>query len=262
MKHNAQVVAFALQKGGTGKTTTVANTAYILAELGKRVAVFDFDPQGNLSLAFGVDPDNLKFTIMDVIQKNCNISKIKFRKLGVDIYPANDQLSRLDMIIIKHANIFPKPGNVLEEIINTVRDQYDYILIDLPPSLGLLAINGLTAADGVVIPLQTEYFALSGLKRMLITINEIIIPEFNSRLKVLGILPTMHDNRLNLSVGVLERVKRITDKTPYRVFSAVIARATKFGLAPTKGVPAVKLYRNDPIIQEYREFVKELFGVE
>jgi len=223
--------------------------------------VFDFDPQGNLSLAFGVDPDELSLTIMDVIQKKCELKKIRFSKFGVDVYPANDLLSRLDMIIIRNPKQFPDPGNVLKEILDTVKEKYDYILIDLPPSLGLLTINGLTAADGIVIPMQTEYFALSGLKRMLNTLNEVILPEFNSEIKVLGILPTMHDSRLNLSAGVLEKAKRMLSDSPYRVFNATIARATKFGMAPAQGTPAVKLYKNDPVVQEYREFVKELFNI-
>ena len=257
----ALTVSFALQKGGTGKTTTVANTAYILAEAGKKVAVVDFDSQGNLSQAFGVDPDNLELTIMDVILGKCHLKDICFNKLSIDIYPANDWLSRLDMVLIKHSKEYPKPGHVLKNILDTIKNNYDYILIDLPPSLGLLTINGLTASDALIIPMQCEYFAMSGLRRMLSTINSVIIPDFNPDIKVMGVLPTMFDRRLNLNVSVLESVRKDLANSPYKVYDTCISRATKFGFAPIKGRPAVEIYKDDKAVQEYRNFVKEAFGV-
>jgi chromosome partitioning protein len=257
----AQVVAFALQKGGTGKTTTVANTAYILADAGKKVAVFDFDPQGNLALAIGIDPDTLPLTIIDVIMGDCELKKIRLNKFGIDLYPSNDWLARFELLLITKPGRFPDPWNVLKNIIDSVRDQYDYILIDLPPSLGVLTTNGLLASDGIIIPMQTEFFALSGLRNMISNLNDFIAPTFKHEVNVLGILPTMYDARLNLSVTVLETVKDTFLKTKYKVLKSAIARATKFGLAPTKGKIAVELYKDDPVIQFYREFVREVFGV-
>ena len=257
----AQVVAFCLQKGGTGKTTTVANTAYILAEAKKRTAVFDFDPQGNLALAFGIDPDTLPLTILDVIMGDCELKKIRINKSGVDIYPSNDWLARFELLLITKPGRFPNPWTVLKDIIDSVRDQYDYILIDLPPSLGVLTTNGLLASDGIIIPMQTEFFALSGLRNLISSINNFIIPTFNHKIKVLGILPTMFDGRLNLNVTVLENVKNAYLNSEYKVLTSVISRATKFGLAPTKGKIAAEIYKGDPVIQAYKAFVKEVFGV-
>jgi len=256
----AQIVAFCLQKGGTGKTTTVANTAYILADAGKKVAVFDFDSQGNLSLAYGIDPDTLPLTIIDVIMGDCEASKICINKFGVDIYPANDWLSRFELLLITKPNRFPEPWTVLKKIIDSVRENYDYILIDLPPSLGVLTTNGLLASDGVIIVMQTEFFALSGLRNMISSLNTFIIPTFKHDIKVLGILPTMFDARLNLNVSVLENVKNTFINTDYKVLSA-IPRATKFGLAPTKGKLAVEMYKDDQVVQSYRLLVKEVFGI-
>jgi len=257
----AQVVSFALQKGGTGKTTTVANIAYVLAEANKKVAVFDYDPQGNLSLAFGIDPDTLPLTIIDVIMGDCELDKIKIDKFGVSIYPANDWLSRFELLLITKPGRFPEPWTVLKNIIDSIRDKYDYILIDLPPSLGVLTTNGLLASDGVIIPMQTEFFALAGLRNMLTNLNDFVIGTFKHDIKVLGILPTMFDHRLNLNVTVLENVKNTFLKSEYKVLKSIIPRATKFGHAPTKGKIAVEMYKDDPVVQSYRALVREVFGV-
>lgn len=258
----AYTVSFALQKGGTAKTTSVINTAYILADSGKKVAIIDFDQQGNVSLALGVDPDDLKYSIYDVLLEECKLSDICYTKSGFDIYPSNDLLSRLDMVIINHRDKFPQAGHVLKNILKSINDKYDYILIDLPPSLGLLTINGLTASDGLIIPMQTEYFALSGLRRMISTVEDIILPDFNPDLKILGILPTMFDKRLNLNISVLQNVrKNFAENSSYKIFDSTISRTTKFGLSPIKGKPAVELYKDDAAVQEYRIFVKEAFGI-
>jgi len=256
----SQIISFALQKGGTGKSTTVSSTAYILADAGKKVAIFDFDPQGNISLAYGIDSDTLPLTIIDVIMGDCKASEICINKFGVDLYPSNDWLSRFELLLITKPDRFPNPWTVLKDIVDSVRNQYDYILIDLPPSLGVLTTNGLLASDGVVIPMQTEFFALSGLRNMISSLDTFIIPTFNHNIKVLGILPTMYDARLNLNVSVLENVKNTFINTQYKVLTP-IPRATKFGLAPTKGKLAVEMYKDDQVIQSYRLFVKEVFGI-
>jgi chromosome partitioning protein len=256
----AEVVAFALQKGGTGKTTSIAQTAYILAETGKKVAIFDLDPQGNLALAYGIDPDTLPLTIIDVIMGDCEPNKICINKFGVDLYPSNDWLSRFELLLITKPKRFPEPWTVMKKIIDSIRDDYDYILIDLPPSLGVLTTNGLLAANSLIIIMQTEFFALSGLRNMINNLNTFIIPIFKHNIKVLGILPTMFDHRLNLNVTVLENVKNTFINTEYRVLTP-IPRATKFGFAPTKGKLAVEMYKDDKVIQSYRTFVKEVFGI-
>jgi chromosome partitioning protein len=148
----------------------------------------------------------------------------------------------------------------MRKIIDSIRGDYDYILIDLPPSLGVLTTNGLLAANSLVIIMQTEFFALSGLRNMINNLNTFIIQTFNHNIKVLGILPTMFDYRLNLNVTVLENVKNTFINTEYRILTP-IPRATKFGFAPTKGKLAIEMYKDDKVVQSYRTFVKEVFGV-
>lgn len=254
-----QVIAVALQKGGVGKTTTVVNVATVLASKGRKVAIVDFDPQGNASICLGIDPDSLKKSIYDVFTEKAKLKNIIIKtKFGVDIVPANDDLSQLDLLIIQNQDVFTDPAHVLQNILDEIREQYDFILIDLPPSLSLLTVNGLTAADEVLIPLQCEYLATSGVNKLLRSIDN-VRESYNPNLQVKGIVATMFNARTNLSSVVLQEARRFFSEAGIRVFDTTISRSVRYGEAPMIGQPAVIHYRRDDSMQDYKRLTEEMF---
>ena len=254
-----QVIAVALQKGGVGKTTTVVNIATVLAAKGKKVAIVDFDPQGNASICLGIDPDSLENNIYNVFTGQANIKDIIIKtKFGVDIIPANDDLSQLDLLLLQNAEVFKDPAHVLKIILKEINEKYEYILIDLPPSLSLLTVNGLAAADEVLIPLQCEYLATSGVNKLLRTIDN-VRENYNPDLKVKGIVATMFNARTNLSSVVLQEARRFFTQAGIKVFDTTISRSVRYGEAPMIGEPAVVHYRRDDSMQDYRRLVEEMF---
>jgi len=256
-----QVIAVALQKGGVGKTTTVVNVSTILASKGKKVAIVDFDPQGNASICFGVDPDSLKKTIYDVFTGETSIKEIIIKTIfGVDIIPANDDLSQLDLLILQNPEVFKNPAHVLRGILKEIRDKYEYVLIDLPPSLSLLTVNGLSAADEVLIPLQCEYLATSGVNKLLRSIDN-VRENYNPDLKIKGIVATMFNGRTNLSSIVLQEARRHFGEAGIKVFQNSINRSIRYGEAPMIGKPAVIHYRRDDSMQDYKRLTEEMFDL-
>lgn len=254
-----QVIAVALQKGGVGKTTTVVNVATALAEKGKKVAIVDFDPQGNASICFGIDPDSLEKNIYSVFTDQANIKDIIIKtKFGVDIFPANDDLSQLDLLILQNPEVFKNPAHVLKDVLRGIRGKYEYVLIDLPPSLSLLTVNGLAAANEVLIPLQCEYLATSGVNKLLRSIDN-VRDNYNPNLKIKGIVATMFNSRTNLSSVVLQEARRFFTEAGIRVFDTTISRSVRYGEAPMIGQPAIIHYRRDDSMQDYKRLTEEMF---
>ena len=225
-----KIIAFANQKGGVGKTTTAINLAAALSERGKRVLLCDFDPQGNATSGFGVDPRSLETSVYDLI-----VSEDPDTKSGivqtkwVDIIGANVNLAgaELDLIAMDHREAR------LKLVLDKVKDEYDYVFIDCPPSLGLLTLNCLCAADSFLVPLQCEYYALEGLSQLMTTVR-MVKKNMNPKLSLEGVLLTMFDGRTNLSIQVAQELKRFFAG---KVYSTVIPRNVRLSEAPSHGKP-------------------------
>ena len=225
-----KIIAFANQKGGVGKTTTAINLAAALYERGKRMLLCDFDPQGNATSGFGVDPRTLQTSIYDlIVAEEPDVKSAIVSTKWVDLIGANVNLAgaELDLIAIEGRE------NRLKSVLDRVRDDYDYIFIDCPPSLGLLTLNCLCAADSFLVPLQCEYYALEGLSQLMTTVR-MVKKSMNPSLTLEGVLLTMFDGRTNLSIQVVEEVKK---HFPGEVFSSVVPRNVRLSEAPSHGKP-------------------------
>lgn len=225
-----KIIAFANQKGGVGKTTTAINLAAALYERGKRMLLCDFDPQGNATSGFGVDPRTLQTSIYDlIVAEEPDVKSAIVSTKWVDLIGANVNLAgaEFDLIAMEGRE------NRLKSVLDRVRDDYDYIFIDCPPSLGLLTLNCLCAADSFLVPLQCEYYALEGLSQLMTTVR-MVKKSMNPSLTLEGVLLTMFDGRTNLSIQVVEEVKK---HFPGEVFSSVVPRNVRLSEAPSHGKP-------------------------
>lgn len=246
-----KIIAFANQKGGVGKTTTAINLAAALFERGKRVLLCDFDPQGNATSGFGVDPRSLETSIYDlIVADEPDVKSAIVSTKWVDLIGANVNLAgaELDLIAMDDRE------RRLRGVLDRVREDYDYIFIDCPPSLGLLTLNCLCAADSFLVPLQCEYYALEGLSQLMTTVR-MVKKAMNPALVLEGVLLTMFDGRTNLSIQVVEEVKK---HFPGEVFSSVVPRNVRLSEAPSHGLP-IHLY--DPRCsgaQAYTELAQEV----
>ncbi len=228
-QHPARIVAFVNQKGGVGKTTSTVNIAAALALHHTRILVVDIDPQGNATSSFGIDRHSLEATLYDALVGDVEPadSIVPEVRACIDLLPATPVLAGAEVELVDQ----PRREHRLASTLQAVRNNYDVVLIDSPPSLGLLTVNALTAANGVVIPVQCEYLALEGVSQVLATID-LIRRGLNPTLELLGVLMTMYDGRTRLSAHVVEEVRRYF---PDHLFSAVIPRSVRLAEAPSYG---------------------------
>ncbi len=251
-----KVIVVANQKGGVAKTTTAINVAGYLAQLDKQVLLIDIDPQANSTEGIGIEKTNIKKSIYDCIINEIDAEKAIYKTKVNDLYiiPANLDLSGAQIELVDRvAREF-----ALKEVIDKVKDKFDYIIIDTPPSLGLLTINGMVAANSILIPLQCEFYAMEGISQLLSTIK-LIKRKLNPKLYIEGILLTMFDGRTNIAAQIVEEV---TVFFKDKVFKTIIPRNVKLSEAPSHGVP-ISLYAPDSIgAQSYIEFTKELLANE
>jgi len=245
-----KIIAVVNQKGGVGKTTTCINLSCALVESGKKVLLCDMDPQANSTSGMGLDKNAVSPTIYDVIINGVEAEKaVRKTKYG-DVLPSNKSLSGASVELVG----VPEREYRLQKAISPLREQYDYIIIDCPPSLELLTLNGLCAADSLLVPVQCEYFALEGLSDLLTTLR-IIKKRLNPALEIEGVLLTMYDGRTNLSLQVAEEVKKYFKA---KVFRTVIPRNVRLSEAPSHGKPAVVYDRSSRGSRAYIELAEEL----
>ncbi|HBY20593.1 MAG: chromosome partitioning protein ParA [Clostridiales bacterium GWE2_32_10] len=251
-----RIISVTNQKGGVGKTTTAVNLSACLAEAGKKILIVDLDPQGNTSTGLGIDKAKLKNTIYNVLLSEVKLDKIliKTKQKNLIIAPANMNLagSEIEFIGIENREY------LLKNTLNEVRDNYDFIIIDCPPSLSMLTINAMTASDTVLVPIQCEYYALEGLTQLIHTIN-LVKKRLNPDLFIEGMVFTMFDARTNLSIQVVEEVKHHLKENVYKT---IIPRNVRLGEAPSHGLP-INLY--DSIskgAESYRFLAEEVINNE
>ncbi|MFV0314650.1 MAG: ParA family protein [Anaerotignum sp.] len=230
-----RVIAVTNQKGGVGKTTTAINLSASLAAEGKKVLVIDADQQGNTTSGLGLDKNSMEQTIYNIFLGEASIDDIKQPTCveGLEVLPANISLTGAEIELVEKEN----REYILKEELGKIKDNYDFVIIDCPPSLNLITINALSAADTVLVPIQCEYFALEGLEQLLHTIN-LVKKRINPYLEIEGIVFTMYDARTNLSLQVVEEVKRSLGNNVYR---SIIPRNVRLGEAPSHGLP-IHLY--------------------
>ena len=226
-----RIIAIANQKGGVGKTTTAINLSACLAEKGQKVLAIDMDPQGNMSSGLGLDKDSIDKTIYDMIIGENDVEEVIDHGTidNLDILPSNVDLSAVEIELIDVDN----KEFVVKDAIQKVKDNYDFIIIDCPPSLSLLTINAMTTADSVLVPIQCEYYAWEGLSQLIHTV-ELVKERLNSNLEIEGVVFTMYDARTNLSLQVVENVK---DNLQQNIYKTIIPRNIRLAEAPSYGTP-------------------------
>lgn len=246
------MIALANQKGGVGKTTSSVNLSSSLAFLGKKVLLVDIDPQGNASSGVGVNKGEIEHCIYDVLVDDVAIQDV-LQKTDLDnlnVIPATIQLAGAEVELVPAISREIR----LKKAIDSIRDDYDYVIIDCPPSLGLLTLNALTAADSVLIPVQCEYYALEGLSQLLNTIR-IVQKHLNEDLQIEGVLLTMLDARTNLGIQVIEEVKKYFQN---KVFNTIIPRNVRLSEAPSHGKPILLYDAKSKGAEVYLELAKEV----
>ncbi len=230
-----RIIAIANQKGGVGKTTTAINLSSCLAEAGERVLTIDLDPQGNATSGLGLEKGELEETVYEMMLGDCELEECLQSEVqeNLDVLPSDSNLSGAEIELLD----VERKEYVLKQHLEKVKDQYDFILIDCPPSLSLLTINALVAADTVLVPIQCEYYALEGLSQVLRTVG-LVRKKMNPSLELEGVVFTMYDARTNLSLEVVENVKNNLNE---KIYKTIIPRNVRLAEAPSHGMP-INLY--------------------
>ena len=248
----AKVICVTNQKGGVGKTTTAVNLCYYLAKDKFKVLLIDFDPQGNATSGLGIDKTDLKFTMTDVLLGTATLSQVivstKFKRY--DLAPTTPELANAEIEITTQQRKFTR----LRDAVRTVDQNYDYIVIDLPPSLSLLTVNGMIASNYLLLPVQTEFYALEGVAQLLESMK-LVMKQANPNLKLLGVLATMYDKRTSLSTQVYNEIKKYFKQL---TFKTTIPRNVRVAEAPSHGVPVGAYDKFSKGAKAYKAFAKEV----
>lgn len=248
----SRIIAIANQKGGVGKTTTAINLSACLAESGKKVLAIDLDPQGNMTSGLGVDKNELDNTVYELMLDECSINE-SMQQTVVDnlkIIASNVNLAGAEIELL---GINDKEY-ILKTAVDYIRDDFDFIIIDCPPSLNMLTVNAMTTADTVLVPIQCEYYALEGLSQLIHTIN-LVQERLNSKLEIEGVVFTMYDVRTNLSNQVVENVRENLDA---RIYETMIPRNIRLAEAPSYGIPINMYDTKSSGAESYRKLAKEI----
>ena len=251
-----RIIAVANQKGGVGKSTTAINLSACLAERGKKVLTIDIDPQGNTTSGLGVDKNSTENTLYELLLNEAEIENtiVKDVVQNVDLIPSNINLSGAEIELVG----IDEKEYILKKIIDKVRDNYDYIIMDCPPSLNMLTINALTAATSVLVPIQCEYYALEGLSQLIHTID-LVKDRLNNSLEIEGVVFTMYDARTNLSLQVVENVK---DNLDQNIYKTIIPRNVRLAEAPSYGQPITIYDSKSAGAESYRLLAEEVINRE
>ena len=251
-----RIIAIANQKGGVGKTTTSINLSSCLAEAGKKILAIDLDPQGNTTSGLGVDKDDLENTVYELMLDECTIRESihKTEIENLTLIPSNVNLSGAEIELL---GINDKEY-ILKNAVDYIRDDYDFIIIDCPPSLNMLTVNAMTTADTVLVPIQCEYYALEGLSQLMHTI-ELVQDRLNPKLEMEGVVFTMYDARTNLSLQVVENVK---DNLQQNIYKTIIPRNVRLAEAPSYGQPITLYDTRSAGAEAYRLLAEEVINRE
>lgn len=249
-----RTIAIANQKGGVGKTTTAINLSASLAEAGQRVLAVDFDPQGNATSGLGLEKEKIENTVYELLVGECEIEDclVKDIQQNLDLLPSNVNLSGAEIELLE----FENRERLLKDHLSKIRDQYDFIIIDCPPSLSLLTINALTSADTVLVPIQCEYYALEGLSQVLKTIR-LVQKKMNPNLEMEGVVFTMYDSRTNLSAEVVESVRNHLNEN---IYNTLIPRNVRLAEAPSHGMPITQYDSRSTGAESYRLLAAEVIS--